>query len=90
MSQRKVQNTIVYLELRGLVKRIGFKLGGEKHGNYYQVLIPGNVPANDPNTTPGNGDETESGCLAPHTSLAPHATVARGATNKDDDDKNKK
>jgi hypothetical protein len=50
------------------------------------------VPANDPNTTPGNCDETESGCmapdttLAPHTSLAPNATVARGATNKDDDD----
>jgi hypothetical protein len=92
MSQRKVQNTIVYLESRGLVKRIGFKLGGEKRGNYYQVLIPENVPANDPNTTPGNCDETESGCmapdatLAPHTSLALNATVARGATNKDDDD----
>jgi hypothetical protein len=91
MSQRKVQNTIVYLESRGLVKRIGFKLGGKKRGNYYQVLIPENVPANDPNTMPGNHDEAESGCLAsdatlaPHTSLAPHATVARGATNDDDD-----
>ena len=30
MSQRKVQNTITYLESRGLVKRIGSKLGGEK------------------------------------------------------------
>jgi hypothetical protein len=92
MSQRKVQNTITYLESRGLVKRIGFKLGGEKRGNYYQVLIPENVPGNDPNKTPGNCDETESGCLvpdatlAPHTSLAPHATVARGATIKNDDD----
>jgi hypothetical protein len=45
MSQRKVQNTIVYLESRGLIKRIGLKLGGEKRGNYYQVLIPENVPA---------------------------------------------
>ena len=92
MSQRKVQNTIVYLESRGLVRRIGSKLGGERRGNYYQVLIPENAPANNPNTTPENCDETESGCvapdttLAPRTSLAPHATVAGGATIKNDDD----
>jgi hypothetical protein len=36
MSQRKLQNTIVYLESRGLVKRIGSKLGGESRGNYYR------------------------------------------------------
>ena len=48
MSQRKVQNTIAYLESRGLLKRIGSKLGGEKRGNYYQVLIPENVPPGSP------------------------------------------
>ncbi len=92
MSQRKVQNTISYLESRGLIKRIGSKLGGESRGNYYQVLIPENAPANNPNIPSDNCDEIESGCmvpdatLAPRASLAPHATVARGATIKKDDD----
>jgi hypothetical protein len=96
MSQRKVQNTIGYLESRGLVKRIGSKLGGESRGSFYQVFVPENGLANNPNTTPENCDETESGCLAPdatlapRASLAPHATVARGATNKYDDDINTK
>jgi hypothetical protein len=92
MSQRKVQNTIVYLESRGLIKRIGSKLGGEKRGNYYQVLIPENVPPGNPNIPPENCDENETDCmapdatLAPRASLAPHATVAQGATIKNDDD----
>jgi hypothetical protein len=92
MSVRKVQNTIVYLESRGLVKRIGSKLGGESRGNIYQVLVPENIPSNNPNTTPENGDEIKGGCIVPdttpvlHTSHAPHATVACGATNKYDDD----
>jgi hypothetical protein len=92
MSQRKVQNTIVYLESRGLVKRIGSKLGGESRGSFYQVFIPENVPASNPNTTPENCDDIESSCMAPDTTLAPcaslasHATVARGATIKNDDD----
>jgi len=92
MSQRKVQNTIVYLESRGLVKRIGSKLGGEKRGNYYQVLIPENVPPGSLNIPPETCDENEDDCmapdatLAPRASLAPHATVARGATIKNDDD----
>ena len=97
MSQRKVQNTIVYLESQGLIKRIASKLGGEKRGNYYQVLIPENVTPNSPNNPPENCDENENDCtapdatLAPRASLAPHATVARGATieNDDDDLKNK-
>ena len=97
MSQRKVQNTIGYLESRGLIKRIGSKLGGEKRGNYYQVLIPENVPPGSPNNPTENCDENGNDCtapdatLAPGASLAPHATVARGATieNDDDDIKNK-
>jgi hypothetical protein len=92
MSQRKVQNTISYLESRGLVKRLGSRLGGKDRGNYYQVLIPGDAPSNNSNIPPEKYDETAVGCmasdatLAPHASLAPHATVARGATIKNDDD----
>jgi hypothetical protein len=92
MSQRKVQNTIVYLESRGLVKRIGSRLGGEKRGNYYQVIIPEDVPPINPNIPPENCDENESDCmapdatLAPRACLAPHATVAGGATIENDDD----
>ncbi len=92
MSQRKVQNTIVYLESRGLIKRIGSKLSGEKRGNYYQVLIPEDVPPRSPNNPPENCDENGNDCtapnatLAPSASLAPHATVARGATIENDDD----
>jgi hypothetical protein len=92
MSQRKVQNTIVYLESRGLVRRIGSRLGGEKRGNYYQVLIPEDVPPINPNIPPENCDEIEADCMAPDATLvpraclAPHATVARGATIKNDDD----
>lgn len=92
MSQRKVQNTISYLESRGLVKRLGSRLGGKYRGNYYQVLIPEDASSNNPNIPPDKYDETETGCLAPdatlapRASLAPHATVARGATIKNDDD----
>jgi len=92
MSQRKVQNTIVYLESRGLLKRIGSKLGGEKRGNYYQVLIPENVPPSSPYIPPENCDENEDDCMArdatpaPRACLAPHATVARSATIENDDD----
>jgi hypothetical protein len=92
MSQRKVQNTITYLESRGLVERIGSRLGGKSRGNYYQVFIPESVPTNNPDIPPNSCEETEDGCIAsdatlvPRASLTPHATVARGATNKDDDD----
>jgi hypothetical protein len=97
MSQRKVQNTIIYLESRGLIKRIGSRLGGEKRGNYYQVLIPEDVPPSNPNIPPEDCDENETDCmasdatLAPRACPAPHATVAQGATieNDDDDLKNK-
>jgi hypothetical protein len=86
MSQRKVQNTISYLESRGLVKRLGSRLGGKDRGNYYQVFVPENVGSNNSNIPPEKYEEAETGCmapdatLAPRASLAPHATVARGAT----------
>jgi hypothetical protein len=92
MSQRKVQNTISYLESRGLVKRLGSRLGGNERGNYYQVFVPEDAPPNNPNIPPDEYEETEAGCmapdatLAPRASLAPHATVAPGATIKNDDD----
>jgi hypothetical protein len=92
MSQRKVQNTISYLESRGLVKRLGSRLGGKDRGNYYQVFVPEDAPSNNPDIPPEKCDETEIGCMAPdatpapRASLAPHATVARGATIKNDDD----
>jgi hypothetical protein len=74
------------------VERIGSRLGGKSRGNYYQVFIPESVPTNNPDIPPDNCVETEDGCIAsdatlvPRASLAPHTTVARGATNKDDDD----
>jgi hypothetical protein len=92
MSQRKVQNTIVNLESRGLIKRIGSRLGGEKRGNYYQILIPEDVPPTNPNIPPENCDGNETNCMAsdatmaPRACLAPPATVARGATIENDDD----
>lgn len=92
MSQRKVQNTISYLESRGLVKRLGSRLGGKDRGNYYQVFVPEDIGPINPNIPPNNYDENETGCMAPRATLAPraslalHATVARGATNQNDYD----
>ncbi|PYV31425.1 MAG: hypothetical protein DMG09_25905, partial [Acidobacteria bacterium] len=37
MSLRKVQDTIVYLEKRGLIKRLGANLGGPSKGSIYHV-----------------------------------------------------
>src|SRR5881396_1720306 len=39
MSQRKVQDTIVYLETRGLIKRLRAVLGGPYKGSVYQVPL---------------------------------------------------
>ena len=80
-----------------MVRRIGSKLGGESRGNFYQVLVPENIPIASAILTLETCQGTEDSCIAPdatlasHASLAPHATVARGATNKyDDDDRNTK
>ena len=40
MSQRKVQDTIAYLEKRGLIRRLRAILGGPSKGNVYQVPLP--------------------------------------------------
>jgi hypothetical protein len=88
MSQRKVQNTIVYLEKRGLIERLESKLGGPARGNLYRVPLPSAGIAPDATVAQGTtlaGDAT----LVPYATLAQGATVARGANNKeklDDDD----
>jgi len=88
MSQRKVQNTIVYLEKRGLIERVESKLGGPARGNLYRVPLPCASMAPDATVAQGAtlaGDATQ----APHTTLAQGATVAPRANNKeklDDDD----
>jgi hypothetical protein len=43
MSQRKVQDTILYLEKRHLIKRVASILGGPLKGNVYQVMVPATV-----------------------------------------------
>ncbi len=89
MSQRKVQNTIAYLEKRGLIKRIDSRFGGSAKGNLYQVPLP--VASMAPGATVEQGATLAGDAtVAPHASLAPAATVARRANNKDDDDDKKK
>jgi hypothetical protein len=88
MSLRKVQDTVTYLEKRGLIKRLGSALGGTSKGNIYHVMLPAADMA--PRATVAEsatlaGDAT----VAPCATLAPETTVARHATNKDDD-KNKR
>jgi hypothetical protein len=84
MSQRKVQDTILYLEKRHLIKRVASILGGPSKGNVYQVMVPATMA---PNAT-----VTSGATLAGHSTSAPAANVARqatlaaGATNKSDDD----
>src|SRR5438093_9221664 len=73
MSQRKVQDTITYLETRGLIKRLRAVLGGPSKGSVYQVPLP----ATD--TAPG-------ATVAESANVAGDATVAPDATNKYDDD----
>jgi hypothetical protein len=73
MSKRKLQETIVYLEKRGLIKRLRSILGGPAKGNVYRVFLPATGDAS------GATD-------APNATLAPHTTVARYAPNKYDDD----
>jgi hypothetical protein len=79
MSQRKVQNTITYLERRGLVIRLRPMLGGSLKGCVYRVRIPATDAAPAP-TAGGNVT------LAPDATHAPDATVAPRANNKYDDD----
>src|SRR6266508_2713025 len=85
MSQRKAQDTITYLETRGLIKRLRAVLGGPSKGSVYQVPLPATDAA--PGATVAEsakvaGDAT----VAPPATIAPETTVARDATNKYDDD----
>ena len=73
MSLRKVQDTVAYLEKRGLIKRLGANLGGPSKGSIYQVPLPDAGLAHDASETENSGQVGD-------------ATVARDATNKDDDD----
>jgi hypothetical protein len=90
MSLRKVQDTVTYLEKRGLIKRLGSALGGTSKGNIYQVLLPAAGTASCA-TVADSATLAGDATLAPRATLARGTTVARHATNKDDDDdKNKK
>jgi hypothetical protein len=79
ISPRKVQNTITYLERRGLVRRLQPVLGGASKGIVYHVLVP---DADSASNTSMAGSAT----VAPHATLARDATVAPRANNKYDDD----
>jgi hypothetical protein len=85
MSKRKLQETIVYLETRGLIKRLRSILGGPSKGNVYRVFLPATDAA--PGATVAC-DATVAGdaTVAPGATVAPHATVAQSAYNKNDDD----
>jgi hypothetical protein len=85
MSQRKVQDTITYLEKRGLITRLRAILGGPSKGNVYQVPVPVTDMAPG-STVAGSADVTDNATTAPHASVAPGASVVPDATNKDDDD----
>jgi hypothetical protein len=85
MSQRKVQDTITYLEKRGLIKRLRAILGGPTKGNVYQVLIPMADAASDA-TAALNATVAENADMASDATLAQESSVAQSATNKYDDD----
>jgi len=85
MSQRKVQDTIAYLEKRGLIEKLESKLGGESRGNLYRVPLP--VVCMAPEATLAQSATLAGGAThAPHTTLVPHAGVAPRADNKEKPD----
>jgi hypothetical protein len=86
MSTRKVQQTITYLEKRGLVKRLQSILGGSMKGSIYQVMLPAAMPAADSTSRGGANTLARHATRAPHATVAGPATVARHATNKVDND----
>jgi len=85
MSLRKVQDTVAYLEKRGLIKRLGANLGGPSKGSIYQVPLPDAGLAHDASETENSGQVGDA-TVAPRATVARATTVARDATNKDDDD----
>jgi len=89
MSLREVQDTVAYLEKRGLIKRLGANLGGPSKGSIYQVPLPDAGLAHDASETENSGQVGDA-TVAPRATVARATTVARDATNKDDDDDFKK
>ena len=85
MSQTKVQDTITYLEKRGLIRRLRAILVGPSKGNVYQVPIPAADMAPGATSAGGSG-VAEHAATAPYATVAPKASAAVYATNKDDDD----
>jgi hypothetical protein len=75
MSQRKVQDTILYLEKRGLIRRVAAILGGPSKGNVYQVILPATM--------------AQDATVARGSPSAPATTLESAATNKLDDDEMK-
>jgi hypothetical protein len=85
MSQRKVQDTILYLERRGLIRRLRAIFGGPSKGNVYQVPVPAAETA--PGSTVANDTTVAEGTTMAHrAAVAPRACAAPHTTNKDDDD----
>jgi len=85
MSQRKVQDTILYLEKIGLIRRLRAILGGPSKGNVYQVpLLAAEMAPDDALAASAR----LAGIATPASPAAvdPEATLAPYATNKDDDD----
>jgi hypothetical protein len=84
ISKRKLQETIVYLEKRGLIERLRAIFGGPSKGNVYRVLIPVADTASG-STVADNTTAAGDAAVASDATLAPHATVAPRAANKYDD-----
>jgi hypothetical protein len=82
MSQRKVQDTVSFLEKRKLIQRVGANLGGSLKGNIYRVFLP-NTMASDATTAEAT---TAEATTAEATTATRPATLASNTTNKDDDD----
>jgi hypothetical protein len=87
MSQRKVQDTVAYLEKGGLIKKLETKLGGSTRGILFLVPLPATSTAPDA-TVERSATKAGGATQAPHATQARHARVAPRATNKEklDDD----
>src|SRR5437773_10482440 len=66
MSRRKVQDTIIYLEKRGLIKRLQAILRGPSKGNIYRVPLPFT------GTAPG-ATVADDATMAPRAPVAPRS-----------------
>jgi len=87
MSQRKVQDTVAYLERRRLVRKLETRLGGPSRGILFRVPLP--VAETAPESRMAHGAIPAGGAThAPHATQARPATLAPRATNKEklDDD----